>query len=159
MSNADYNEAQFEIEKAEAVKEARNAALEAAATECETYHDCGRDSCSVQVINLECAARIRALKTLAILLPLLFVFGVAAGETDRTKAAGIAPKVEKTAQSAAKRAQGPSSAVEYRRYQALKLTWQYGRGGLAQSAQDTLWADFQQSYADYKRARFIELGR
>lgn len=103
------------------------------------------------------AKTIRALKTLAILLPLLFVFGIAAGES--TKAADVAVKVEKSAQSATKRAQGPSSAVEYRRYQALKLTWQYRRGGLPRSAQDALWADFQQAYADYRRARFIELGR
>ena len=95
MSNAEYNEAQFEIEKAEAVKEARNAALEEAARECEARAREFRDTATAKLTDgdwskhlgsLSCANRIRALKTLAILLPLLFVFGVAAGESEDVSA-------------------------------------------------------------------------
>lgn len=88
MSNAEYNEAQFEIEKAEAVKEARNAALEEAAKMFDSDAETATrllafnpDFCLVvKSIATQSAVRVRALKTLAILLPLLFVFGVAAGE-------------------------------------------------------------------------------
>lgn len=85
MSNAEYNEAQFEIEKAEAVKEARNAALEEAAQA--IYYSIldVLETPYCQELRMQVAKNIRALKTLAILLP-LFVFGVAAGESEDVSA-------------------------------------------------------------------------
>lgn len=83
MSNAEYNEAQFEIELAEAKKEARNAALEEAAVA--IFDRCQNSDSEDLSYNADTlAAFIRAMKVPAILLPLLFVFGVAAGESDRT---------------------------------------------------------------------------
>ena len=96
MGQSEYNEAQFEIEKAEAVKEARNAALEEACGAIDVRMKLNiQDLTQAQIDSgnypeialilqelLNAAAAIRALKMLAILLPLLFVFGVAAGESD-----------------------------------------------------------------------------
>ena len=81
MGQSEYNEAQFEIEKAEAVKEARNAALEDAAIwvqkRCE---DSESENLNYNAETI--AGWIRQFKIACILLPLLFVFGVAAGESE-----------------------------------------------------------------------------
>ena len=143
MSNAEYNEAQFEIEKAEAVKEARNAALEEAAlvarSDEEYWRKIGRnDFGNVLAGSL---SRIRALKTLAILLPLLFVFGVAAGEpkslNDAPKPeyaprmAGIAPNYPgRPGETAESIALGQAALDEAYVYRSLKSKWMRFRVGL-----------------------------
>ncbi len=83
-------------------------------------------------------------KTLAILLPLLFVFGVAAQESDRVEPRRV-PKTP--------------SEVAYWKYQSLKLTWTYRRGGLSEADRDQLLADYIAAQKEYRRLRAIELGR
>ena len=146
MSNADYNEAQFEIEKAEAVKEARNAALEEAAKMFDSDAETATrllafnpDFCLVvKGIATQSAVRIRALKTLAILLPLLFVFGVAAGEPVYVARAG------ESAESAALGQAALSAAYEHR---DLKVKWTRRRAFLNAEEQAQLNKDLAEAKA------------
>jgi len=135
MSNAEYNEAQFEIEKAEAVKEARNAALEEAAVWVQKRCE---DSESENLnYNAETIANwIRDFKTLAILLPLLFVFGVAAAEPV------YVPRAGETAESAALGQSALSAAYEYR---ALKSKWTRQRSALSIEAREKLFSDLTEA--------------
>ena len=142
MGQSEYNEAQFEIEKAEAVKEARNAALEEAAVWVQKRCE---DSESENLnYNAETIANwIRDFKTLAILLPLLFVFGVAAGESERTEAADIATKAKDAPRVAVESRARPSKDAR-ETYGALWEIWRKRNAlGLSDVEKAILYRDLQ----------------
>ena len=125
--------------KAEAVKEARNAALEEAAKHCEKTSGFS---------GSEHAARIRALKTLVILLPLLFVFGsVCAGED--AKGQSDAPK----AKDAPRVAGNVGNRAVLAEYQRLRFIWQYHRAKLTQEERDQLLVDYARARAEWLSAQ------